>query len=270
LALVAGQDVEPGESEGTWRIARGTAKDRVISVVDPQARHVHKTVHARRDGFKAHVAVEPETGLVTDAALTAGNTYDGDAGVELLGREPEPVQVLADSAYGSAATRTTLTGAGHDLVIKPIPLRRTVPGGFTLDDFAVDTSNRTVTCPAGHTVDIEPAGRAQFRRRCDGCPLRARCTNSKTGRIVHVKGHYEVLRAARMAATDPAWQRTYRRWRPMVERTIAWIVAHGHRRVRYHGIERNQLWLDHRVAAVNLRQLIRRGLTRTHGAWVIA
>jgi hypothetical protein len=73
-----------------------------------------------------------------------------------------------------------------------------------------------------------------------------------------------------MAATDPAWQRTYRRWRPMVERTIAWIVAHGHRRVRYHGIERNQLWLDHRVAAVNLRQLIRRGLTRTHGAWVIA
>ena len=270
LALVAGQDVEPGESEGTWRIARGTAKDRVISVVDPQARHVHKTVHARRDGFKAHVAVEPETGLVTDAALTAGNTYDGDAGVELLGREPEPVQLLADSAYGSAATRTTLTGAGHDLVIKPIPLRRTVPGGFTLDDFAVDTSNRTVTCPAGHTVDIEPAGRAQFRRRCDGCPLRARCTNSKTGRIVHVKGHYEVLRAARMAATDPAWQRTYRRWRPMVERTIAWIVAHGHRRVRYHGIERNQLWLDHRVAAVNLRQLIRRGLTRTHGAWVIA
>jgi IS5 family transposase len=270
LALVAGQDVEPGETDGTWRIARGTAKDRIISTVDPQARHVHKTVHARRDGYKAHVAVEPETGLVTDAAVTAGNTYDGDAGVGLLEREPEPVEVLADSAYGSAATRNTLTGAGHELVIKPIPLRRTVPGGFTLDDFAIDTLTGTVTCPAGHTIGIEPAGRAHFRRRCDGCPLRPRCTNSTTGRTVKVHRHHDVLRAARRAAEEPGWQRTYRRWRPMVERTIAWIVASGHRRVRYRGIERNQLWLDHRVAAVNLRQLIRRGLTRTTGTWVIA
>lgn len=69
LALVAGQDVEPGDTEGTWRIARGTSKDRIISVVDPEARHVHKAVHARRDGYKTHVAVEPETGLVNDAAL---------------------------------------------------------------------------------------------------------------------------------------------------------------------------------------------------------
>jgi hypothetical protein len=55
----------------------------------------------------------------------------------------------------------------------------------------------------------------------------------------------------------------------MVERTIAWIVAHGHRRVRYRGIQRNQMWLDHRVAAVNLRQLIRAGLTPAYGTWAI-
>ena len=43
LALVAGQDVEPGERPGSWRIARKVAKDRVISTVDPQARHARKT-----------------------------------------------------------------------------------------------------------------------------------------------------------------------------------------------------------------------------------
>ena len=43
LALVAGQDVEPGESDGTWRIAQRTAKDRVISTVDPDSRHIHKS-----------------------------------------------------------------------------------------------------------------------------------------------------------------------------------------------------------------------------------
>jgi hypothetical protein len=60
----------------------------------------------------------------------AGNTYDGDAGVDLLARERAPVQVLADSAYGSAATRTALGAADHELVIKPIPLRRAVPDGL--------------------------------------------------------------------------------------------------------------------------------------------
>jgi hypothetical protein len=36
LGLVAGQDVEPGEHDGTWRIARQVTPDRVISVVDPR------------------------------------------------------------------------------------------------------------------------------------------------------------------------------------------------------------------------------------------
>ena len=65
LALVAGQDVEPGDGPGRWRIAQRTAPDRVISTVDPESRHAHKTRHAYRDGYKAHVAAEPDTGLVT-------------------------------------------------------------------------------------------------------------------------------------------------------------------------------------------------------------
>jgi hypothetical protein len=80
LALVAGQDVEPGDAEGGWRIARKVAADRVISVVDPQARHLHKSVSSYRDGYKAHVAAEPETGLVAAAALTPANAADGPTG----------------------------------------------------------------------------------------------------------------------------------------------------------------------------------------------
>jgi hypothetical protein len=62
LALVAGQDVEPGRRPGSWRIARKVAYDRVISTVDPQARHTRKTNADKRDGYKAHVAVEPRAG----------------------------------------------------------------------------------------------------------------------------------------------------------------------------------------------------------------
>mgnify|MGYP001793210069 CR=1 FL=1 len=76
LALIAGQDVELVEGSDTdhegppphWRIAQKVASDRVISVIDPDARHAHKTVHRRQDGFKVHLAIEPETGLVTAGA----------------------------------------------------------------------------------------------------------------------------------------------------------------------------------------------------------
>ena len=98
---MAGQDVEPGETEGSWRIARKVAADRVISTVDPDARHMHKRRSSYRDGDKAQLAVEPETGLVCAAAFTPANAADGPAGVGLLATEPPGLQVLGDAAYGA-------------------------------------------------------------------------------------------------------------------------------------------------------------------------
>ena len=269
LALVAGQDVEPGDDEGTWRIARHVAPDRVISTVDPEARHMHKSVSEYRDGYKAHVAVEPETGLVTACALTPANAGDGRAGVALLAGERPGLQVLADSAYGSGEVRAALRSAKHHQAIKPIPLRRAIPGGFDRDDFVIDHAARTARCPAGHTVRITPKGSATFGVRCRGCPLRSRCTTAKDGRILHIHNHDHELVAARRAWRAGDFAADYRRWRPMVERSIAWVVAHGHRRVRYHGVERNQHGLSLRVAAINLRRLVNLGLTRGPTSWAL-
>ena len=111
LALVAGQDVEPAEgsdgTDGRWRIARKVAEDRVISVVDPESRHVHKTVHHKQDGFKGHIAVEPDTGLFTNGKLTqASGTDNAEAviGLELLAGDPG-LEVLGDTAYGTGEAR---------------------------------------------------------------------------------------------------------------------------------------------------------------------
>jgi IS5 family transposase len=97
LGLVAGQDVEPGEQAGSFRVARQVAPDRVISVVDPEARHMHKSRSSYRDGDKAHLAVEPETGLITATELTPANAADGPTGVGLLAGEPPGLQVLGDT-----------------------------------------------------------------------------------------------------------------------------------------------------------------------------
>jgi IS5 family transposase len=270
LALVAGQDVDPGDTKGTWRIADRTAPDRVISTVDPDARHMHKSRSTYRDGYKAHVAVEPDTGIITAVDLTAANAADGPTGVELLADEAEGLEVFADSAYGSGETRTALTDAGHSQTIKPIPLRAAVPGGFTKADFRIDLAAGTVTCPAGHIANITPSGRASFRRHCRDCPLRTRCTTAKRGRQIPIHPHEAELIAAREHAGSPDFAESYRRWRPPVERSIAWLVANGHRRVRYRGIARNRLGLATRAAAINLRRLINLGLDHGPNGWVLA
>jgi IS5 family transposase len=276
LALIAGQDVEPVDgsdgTDGRWRIAQRVAKDRVISVTDPDARHAHKTVHRRQDGFKAHIAIEPDTGIITDCELTKASgehSTDAQVGPGLLADEPAPNEVLADSAYGSGEARQELADAGHKAVIKPKPLQAAVPGGFTIDDFTINDDGTTLTCPNGLTRPITVKRKVTFGSACKGCPLRAQCTTSVSGRKMDLHPNETLLRAARRQAETPEFQKVYRQHRPMVERSIAWLTR-GNRRVRYRGVSKNDHWLHHRVAALNLRRLIVLGLARTNGNWALA
>lgn len=276
LALVAGQDVEPVDSsdgsDGQWRIAQRVAPDRVISTVDTQTRHAHKTVSRRQDGFKAHIAIEPATGIITDCALTkasGADSHDAVVGIGLLTGEGGPLEVLADSAYGTGDARAALAEAGHAAVIKPWPLRTPVPGGFTIDDFILDDAAQTITCPAGHTKKITTSRSCGFGVLCRGCPLRSRCTTSATGRSLSLHQHETLLRAARRQAETPQFQSVYRQHRPMVERSIAWLTR-GNRKLRYRGTIKNDHWLHHRAAALNLRRLITLGLNSDHNGWALA
>jgi len=276
LALVAGQDVEPAEDsdgrDGRWRIARRTVPDRMVSTVDPESRHVHKTRTHRQEGFKAHIAIEPETGLITAATLTPGTGpehHEAAVALDLLADEPDGLQVFGDTAYASDAACGALTRAGHELFIKPAPVKTAVVGGFSLDDFAIDTDAGTVTCPAGHQVVLGEASGIHMQRRaafteCGTCLLRERCTTAKAGRVLTIRPNHDQQAATRhRAATDPDWQAAYRRWRPPVERVIAWITSGGNRRLRYLGTIKNDAWLNTRAAALNLRTLINLGLLRT-------
>jgi IS5 family transposase len=274
LALVAGQDVEPDpeRGEGAWRITRGVASERVISTVDPESRHMHKSRSSYRDGYKAHVAVEPDTGIITGCDLTPANTGDGPVGAGLLAHEDPGLDVLADSAYGSGPTRASLAARGDTAIIKPWPLGRNPKLGtdqFHRDDFTVDHTARAVTCPQGVTVSIHHGGNATFGVRCRGCPSRHRCTTAAKGKIFRVTDHDELLAAARADWRAGTGLDDYRQHRPMVERTIAWLVADGHRRVRYRGVERNRLGLSLRAAAINLRRLLNLGLHHNGNTWAI-
>jgi hypothetical protein len=289
LALVAGQDVEPAEGsdgrDGRWRIARKVAEDRVISVNDPEARHTRKSPEARRDGYRAHVAADPDTGIITDEKLTgAAGTGNSDAAVaaEFVAAEAPAgdrdgaggqLTWYADSAYGTGDLRDAIGSAGHRAVIKPWPLQPAVKGGFTADDFTVDTTAGTVTCPAGITRHLTAKNAVIFGVACRDCPLRQRCTTAKDGRTLHLHEHDSLLRAARADwAAGTGLREDYMTHRPHVERAIAQVATWRGRRLklRYRGAGRNHAWLKRRTAAVNLRTLLGRGLDRRDGAWVLA
>ncbi len=415
LAVVAGQDVEadPGVP-GRWRIARRVARGRVVSTADPEARHAHKTRSQRRDGYKAHIVAEPDTGTITAVEPTAADASDARVGARLLNTDPtcspdtdddpadtdtdtddddddtdddpadtdtdtddddddtdddpadtddddtddddtdddpadtddddtdddpadtdtdtddddddtdddpadtddddtddddtdddpadtddddtddDPADtddddtdddladtddddtdddpagtdddpagtddddtdddggrlVLADSAYASGEALGSFTDAGWDTAVKPIKRPPRIAGGFTRDDFAIDTGAQTVTCPAGHTKAVTSAA-ARFGRLCAACPLRTRCTTSQRGRSVTVDAH-EAHRQANKARWRRARTRAaHRRHRPMTERTIARLTRGKARRVPYRGVAANNPWLTHRAAAVN-------------------
>jgi len=288
LALVAGQDVEPAEdsdgTDGRWRIARKVAADRVISTAGTEARHTRKSKSARRDGFRGHVAAEPQTGLITDCEMTmaAGpGSTDAENAVTMTARdrfrpagaqdEHAGLEVYGDSAYGSGQARADYQAAGHDTVIKPMPLRPAVPGGFTLDDFTLDEEQGTVTCPAGHVRAMTSKRSVTFGAVCAGCLLRGKCTTAKDGRSLDIHPHESLLRAARARARTPEFRQAYRT-RAAIERIISWTATcSGHRiRLRYIGTARNNAWLHTRCAAINLRTLVNAGLTRHDRAWALA
>jgi len=225
------------------------------------------------------VVVEPDTGLTTAAALTKATgpeNSDASMGAALLDTDTtvpdgdgDQVEVLGDSAYGTGEMLDALDKKGHAATIKPWPLRSAVEGGFTLDDFAYDDQTGTVTCPNGVTRPLTRTRQVIFGRVCQGCPLRDRCTTAAGGRKMRLHPHERLQRQHRERAQDPQFQQTYREKRPMVERSIAWLVR-GNRRVPYRGVAKNHAWLQHRVAALNLRRLLALGLTFDERGWQIA
>ena len=306
LATVTGQDLEQ-DAAGVFKIARRVAPDRVISTVDLDARHGHKTSARGFDGYKGHVAVDPDSEIVTATDVTAGNSGDAEAAEGLLadllpgdqgsagtgtgGQEtgvtpPGPgtaaggggqAAVYGDAAYGSGELVERVEDAGiyNGIKVQPPPA---ISGHFPKDRFAIDLDARTVTCPAGITVPLRAGGRdrrageARFGAACRTCPLAAQCTAAKGGRTITIGPHEARLAAARAAQASPVWQADYKATRPKVERKIGHLMRrrHGGRRARVRGQVKVAADFALLAAAVNLARLATLGVTSQSPGWAAA
>jgi len=210
LATAVGQDVEQG-LDGVFRIARKVAPDRMISTVDPDARHGHKTSARGFDGYKGHLAIDPDTEVITAVAATPGNRGDAevadrlladllpatddsdttptDAQVEATGQTidqgrvdddaPAPTlqgrpAVFGDAAYGAGELLKRLDDADVEIGVKV--QAAAAPGGrFSKDDFDIDLDRAQVCCPGGHTAPLKTSGHSRHAATARFGPVCAAC-----------------------------------------------------------------------------------------------
>jgi Transposase DDE domain/Transposase domain (DUF772) len=193
LATVLGQDLDQDKA-GVFRIARRVAKDRVISTVDPQTRHGHKTAARGFDGYKGHVGIDPDSEIITATTVTPGNVGDASAAEDLITDllddsteddsthgtvaeddsthgttlEGDSTGDVDDPGKGSTTDRASVygdnaygTGVLHDRLERAgieskCKTQQPVAAGGMLskDRFTIDLDHDTVRCPAGHTAPI--------------------------------------------------------------------------------------------------------------------
>ncbi|MDP9342217.1 MAG: transposase, partial [Actinomycetota bacterium] len=265
LAQVAGQDLEveqDGEGEPRVSIRRSVAPERIISVVDPEARHGHRSRQDRYDGYKVHLSVDLDSDLITAAEATLATAPDGAALPRLIDADQLGVEeVVADTAYGSGDIREDMARRGIDLIAPAPPA--VAPGGrFTKADFTIDLTAGTVTCPAGHTVSRprRAARRGPTRVKirfpaevCGACPLRASCTTSPRGRVVEIGPYEGLLQQARAERWTDAFRDRYRR-RARVERKAAQVKFRSPK-IPWRGLVKSVAWAKLKAAALNLDRM---------------
>jgi IS5 family transposase len=302
LARVLGQDLEEGDDD-RFHIARRVATDRVISTVDPQARHGHKTSARGFDGYKGHAAIDPDSEIITDTVVTPGNAGDASVAEDLIDdllAEPattEPATtvpvdtedagddtedaaaqpaVYGDAAYGTGKFLSRLQDAGIEAKCKTQP--PVAAGGmFSKDHFYVELGEGIVTCPAGEVAEIRwgayGGGTAYFTVHCAPCPLAPECTKSSGGRTITISPYEQTLSEARHQQADPDWVADYRATRPKVERKLGHLMRrkHGGRRARVRGTTKVDADFNLLAAAANMARLAVLGLrSTTTGGWTLA
>jgi len=276
LLRVIEQDFETDE-QGRLVIARRVAKDRIVSLTDPTARHGRKSNSRTFNGFKVHVLGDIVSGLIASVTVTAGNKHDGSVAHRLIRRAKSLADnietVLGDTAYGGATLRHRVRTELHVGIVAPPPSDNRKRGDkLGRRDIDIDFEALTATCAAGvTTAKHQRVWSAEYqchvsafvwpKDTCAACHLRQRCNGKRQGgHRVRLHPHEQELRRARAEWETPQVREQYRK-RSQCERLVNQLTRHGARRARGWGQGSAQLQAHLIAMRCNL-QLLARALAK--------
>jgi hypothetical protein len=236
------QDLEPDpDDHDTLRLKEGTAKERQISVGDPQMRHGRKSRSRVIQGYKRFIARELDHGLIVAVTVQPANQPERDATQTLREQVAEYGQVSElhiDRGFLASEWVQDVHSRGDSVLCRPWPARGR--GLFSKEDFELDLQGQTATCPAGTVVKLGKTMARFPAKVCGACSQRERCTRAKEGRgrTVSLHPQEELLIELRHQKSTVDGRKRLRE-RVAVEHGLAHICNRQGRRARYVGVEKN-------------------------------
>jgi hypothetical protein len=259
---VRDQDVDLQAADGP-RLRRGVARDRRISVTDADMRHGRKSRSTLIDGYKRHVLTDLDTDLIPAVGLTRANeaeaTVTDAIAADLATQGKRLAELHIDRAYLSSAL---VRDRDEHLEIFCKAWRvHNATGRFTKTEFSLDFDTGQLTCPNGVTMAFEPGKTVHFPPAiCAACPLRPRCTTSRSGRSVTIHPDEQLLVELRQRQHTPAGRAKLRE-RTKVEHRLAHIGNWQDDHARYRGIRKNLFDLRRAAVVHNLHVIARQPAT---------
>jgi Transposase DDE domain/Transposase domain (DUF772) len=249
------------DSQGVPSLSKGVAKDRRISIEDPDMRHGRKSKSKKINGYKRHVLKDLESGMVRAVALTKANTPESAATLDLERdlkfQNIYLAELHIDRGYLSSHW-VTQRDETLKIFCKAWPVRNS--GRFDKNSFFLDWDTHLISCPNQIAVPFEPGKIVHFpQSECTICPLRADCTNSKKGRTVSIHPDEALMQELRARQSTASGRLDLRR-RTTVEHSLAHIGHWQGDRARYLG-QRKNLFDLRRVAVVHNLHVIARILS---------
>ena len=254
------------------QIRRGVARNRVVSVHDPEMRHGHKSRKRRWDGYKTHVSVSAESEFVTAVEVTPANQKDAGVAPQLMDQQREaglaPDVQVGDMAYSPMELRVAARKRGTEICAR-VPPATAAGDRFSKEDFDLDLEAERATCPAGEVTDRwygrkgEGSGYFAFDgATCAACELREQCTGKDPekmretgyGRSVSVHARERLLQEARAKQETERFQQLIG-LRPVVERKIGHLRRLGLRQARYLGAAKTEFQARATALVANLARM---------------
>lgn len=259
LEQLRAQDLEPDPQGGGPRIRRGVAKDRRVSIEDPDMRHGRKTKSRTFNGFKSHLGADIDTKLVLACGITAANRPESEALATImddLGRyaqRSEVGELHIDRGYLGSTNVLELHTRRTPVLAKPWPTRD--DGVFTKPEFDIDLRRMTITCPAEYSQPIQLGRTVHFDAdRCASCKIRSLCTDSPNGRSVNIASDEHLQQKLRAAIATPRGRARLRQ-RLAIEHRLAHHARKQGTRARYLGLRKNLFDARRHAANLNLETI---------------
>ena len=261
LEQVLTQDLEPDPGGGGMRVRRGVAKDRRISVTDPQMRHGRKSKTRLFNGYKRHIARDVDSGFILAGLARPANEPEYQA-TEQLRQDIEPFgevdELHIDRGYLASEWVRQRYQAGMPVYAKPWTVRNGKL--FPKTAFNIDLEAGQVRCPEGITVPFKGKTARFPARACDACPSRGQCTRAKMGRGRTISIHpQEAFFVQLRQLKQTSEGRAKLRQRVCVEHTLAHVCRRQGPRARYLGTRKNTFDVRRVAAIENLNVLDRLG-----------